>query len=428
MDLAVVGAPARPLAVDDDLDEARAQLLLRLLGLLGRRAVRRAEDRLHVTGLEAVGEVVRHELVRRGDDDRADLVAREDDGPELVVPLQDEHHLVALADAERLQVVRRAVRVLRHVLEREAALRHVVGDVQHRQPLRVAPRDLVDDVEGEVEALRVLEDDVLQAARLVLLDVDEPLHRLRRGGRLGPVEDRLRRRERDLLAVRRHDHREERAGLAADGDHPVRHGRAVERRVARLQRLLVLADLEAHLAAQDVVVLLAAVGRRRDRAALEGGVVVVRHEVRRRLAVAEERRHVADLDARLARRHDALPGARDLQVGELRRAPFEKRHQVDAEDERALVQEGERRIALGRLDRAALRLRHARPRRQLGLRQALDLAHLADAGRDAPERFLCFDRIHFVCFFLVCLVRFPVCPLNQNGPSRFRAGPSACLM
>ena len=386
------------------------QLQFGVFNLLGGLAVGGAEDRLDVAGLEAVGEVVRHELVRRRDDDGPELVAGEDDGPELVVALEDEHHLVALPDAERLHVVHRAVRVLHHVLEGEAALGEVVGDVEHREALRVAARDLVHDVEGEVEAAGVLEGDVRQAPVTVLLDRDELLHGARRDGRGGRrggtslggagaahLRDRLL-----GLGLGRHDHREERARRAADGDHAVRDRRAVERAVAGAERLLVVADLEAHRAAEDVVVFLSGVRRRRDGLVLELRVEVVGDEVGRRLAVAEVRRHVADLDARLARRDDALAAARDLERGELRRVAFEERHQVDAEDERALVQEGERRVALRRLDGAAFRLRHARLRRQLGDGEALDLAHLADARRDSLQGVLCLHRVHLLVLSCSC--------------------------
>ena len=404
VDLAVVGVPALALAVDDDLDERRRprrrrQLLLGQLRLMGGLPVRRAEDRLDVARLEPVGEVVGHELVRRGNHHRADLVAGEDDRPELVVALQHEHDLVAPPDPQRRHEVRRAVRILRHVLEREAALGEVVGDVQHRQALRIAAGDLVHDVEGEVESLDVLERDVLQRAVRVLFNRDEVLHDARRG-RLAVRGAHHRER---LVALVRHDHREKRALLTADGDHPVRNGRTVEGGVARLQDLLMLADAQLELPAQDVVVLLAAMGRGVDRRVLEPRVVVVGDEIRCRLAVAEMRRHVADFDALLARRHDAFARARHLQVGELGRVPLQQRRQVDAEDERALVQERERGIALGRLDRTALLLAYAGPLRQPSQRQALDFAHLTNAFGDSTQRLLCLHRVHFL---LSCLLWF----------------------
>ena len=187
--------------------------------------------------------------------------------------------------------------------------------MQHRQALRIAAGDLVHDVEGEVEPLGVLERDVLQRPVCVLLDLDEALDDARRG-RLAVRGAHHRQR---LLALARHDHREERALLAPDGDHPVRNRRPVEGGIPCFQDLFVLADAQLELSAKNVVVLLPSVGRGVDRRVLEPGIVVVGHEIRRRLAVAEMRGHVADLDALLARRHDAFARARHLQVGELGR-------------------------------------------------------------------------------------------------------------
>ncbi len=232
---------------------------------------------------------------------------------------------------------------------------------------------------------------MLQAPGIVLDGLHEALDHARR---VDLVIVRMNRGQGHFFAVRRHDHREEGAFLPADGNHAMRNGRAVERRVARLERLLVLADPQTHLPAQDVIVFLAAVRGCRDRLTLEGGGIVVCHEVRRRLPIAEERRHVANLNSGLARRHDALAGARHLQISQLGRMAFKKGHQIDTEHQRALMQERKRRIALGGLNGAALGLGHARLRGQFRNRETFDLAHFANARRNALESFLCFNCIH----------------------------------
>ena len=369
------------------------QFLHRNLRLRGGLAVGRAEDGLHVARLEAVGEVMHHQLVRRGDDHGAELVAREDREPELVVALQDEHHLVAAADAERGEVVRGAVRLLRHLAERDAPLGEVVRNVQHRKLVRRAPGDLVDDVEGEVEPLRMAEADVQEASVGVLDRIDEPLDDQRLLGELGADGldgDRL------LLLAAGHDHRDERDVLAADGDHAVGRRGLVEDRVALVEDLLVVADAHAHRSAHNEVELLPRVGRRMDRQALQLLVVAVGDVIGRRQAVAEHRRHVADLDALLLRGDRALAAARHEIARQLRRVALEQRVDVDAEGERALVEEGEGRIALPGLDGLVLGGGDVREARHLTDRITADRTHLADTRGHFLQRIARYACIHLL--------------------------------
>ena len=350
--LPVEAAPSLAVAVHDELRERVAGALLRDLGLGELRlvrhvAVRRADERLHVRRLEAVDEVVVLELAHRRDHDRADLVERERGRPVLPVALQDEEDLVALADPERAEVVRHLVRQVADLAEREAALGEVVADVQERELVGVAPRDLVDDVEREVEALGVLEADVLEVARRVLLRLDVAVDDERdalvaRTHRLEP--------EVAVAVLARHHHREERDAVRIRRHHAVRRGRAVVDGVALLQLLDVLADAHLHRAFEDDVELLSRVRRRGDRLVEKLGVVLVRDPVGRAEAVAEHRRLVADVHVRLVRGQRALPRARDFVAGEVGGVALQERVDVDTEGDRALVEEVERRIDAPRLD------------------------------------------------------------------------------
>lgn len=99
----------------------------------------------------------------------------QDGEPELVVPLQDQHHPVAPFNAQGLEVVGGPGRFLFHIGEGKPALAHILAHMEHGQLLRFAPPQLVDHVEGEVEALLVLERDGEEPPVLVLLREDEVL-------------------------------------------------------------------------------------------------------------------------------------------------------------------------------------------------------------------------------------------------------------
>ena len=267
--------------------------------------------------------------------------------PELEVALEDQHHLVALLYPERLHVVGDAVRELHHVLEREAPLSHVRRDVEHRKAVGVLLSDFVDDVEREVELVVVLEADVGELPVFVFLALDELLGE-QRLVRLAASHSYHRKRL--LLGVARHDHRDKRALLAADRYHAVGRRGLVEYRVAGVQRLLVVAYLDAHRAGDDVVEFLAVVGRRVDGHLLLAFVVFVRDEVGSRKTALEHRSHVADEDALLVDGDGALPRAVHLEMRELGGMAFEKRGDVNAERKRTLVEERERRVHVPGLD------------------------------------------------------------------------------
>lgn len=140
---------------------------------MGGVAVGGTDDGAHTGRLEAVGKVVRKQLVGRRDGDGAELVQAEDGEPELIVPLQDQHDAVAALDAEGGEVVGRLARAVLHVLEGEAALGHVVRHVQHGELVRAPSGDAVDDVEGKVEFVLMRKMELLETAVLVLHRLDE---------------------------------------------------------------------------------------------------------------------------------------------------------------------------------------------------------------------------------------------------------------
>ena len=92
--------PALALAADENLRQMRTRVGLRDVDLMCRVAVRRTDDRAHARRLEAIGEIMLHQLVRRRDGDRAQLMQAEDRKPELIVPLEHQHHAVAALHAE----------------------------------------------------------------------------------------------------------------------------------------------------------------------------------------------------------------------------------------------------------------------------------------------------------------------------------------
>ena len=82
-------------------------VLLRDLHLMGRIPVGGAEDGADPGGVEPIAEVVLLEQVGGGDGHGPQLVEAQDGEPELVVPLEHQHHPVPPLDAQGLEVVGR---------------------------------------------------------------------------------------------------------------------------------------------------------------------------------------------------------------------------------------------------------------------------------------------------------------------------------
>ena len=146
--------------------------------------------------------------------------------------LEHEHHAVALADAERGEVIRRAVGEGGNLGEREVAFLLVAGQPEHRPLVRALARERVDDVVAEVEVFRRQKLDAGQAAVLVDLlagevVIDQPVifcagrlcvRRAYNGRGLGRQLAFGVGQFRDGLK----DHCKKSAVRAAGGDHPVR--------------------------------------------------------------------------------------------------------------------------------------------------------------------------------------------------------------
>ena len=111
------------------------------------------DDGLDPRRLDAVLHVVLLEHERGGDDDGADLVQAERRDPERVVAAQDDHDLVALADALRQEEVGRLVGQAREVGKAQVVLLALGVAPDHGHALGLGGTDLVDDVVGEVEVV-----------------------------------------------------------------------------------------------------------------------------------------------------------------------------------------------------------------------------------------------------------------------------------
>jgi len=166
-DALVEPVPARPRAADQHLLQVGPGLRLGGFDLGGDVAVGGADDGGDPRLLEAEDQVVLLELVGGGDGDGADLVQAEDRVPELVVPLEDEQHPVALADAEGEEERRRLVAERRHLAERQRApLARVVAPHEGAAVGRLGAQ-AVDHVVGEVEARWAGEGEGVRVAGLV---------------------------------------------------------------------------------------------------------------------------------------------------------------------------------------------------------------------------------------------------------------------
>lgn len=130
-------------------------------------AVSGTDDSLDSGGVEAVLEVVLDQQVCRRNDDRAELMQCDYCIPEVVVTLEDYHDAVALADAERLKIVRGPRRLARYIAECEAAFMLFGVEVEHRELVGILRRYSVDNVIREVEFVLVLEFDAVENAVFV---------------------------------------------------------------------------------------------------------------------------------------------------------------------------------------------------------------------------------------------------------------------
>ena len=257
------------MAVGDDLDYLLRDVLRGVLGVHCRLAVGRADDSADARSLVAVVEVVFDKHVRGGDGDGAELVERHRSDPELPVALQHEHHGVALLDAERLEVVCRAIGEERDVAVGEARLVLQVVEVDQGDLVRCLGRDGIDGVVGEVVFVGVVELDLLEVA-LFLDALDEArgvMIRRHHGKRLDR-RSLLRFKLRVGIVVGRSaggDYDREEGAVLLPGNHAVGVGAVVVDRVAGTEKFLVAVDGDLEFSCENVVVFLALVMGELDR-------------------------------------------------------------------------------------------------------------------------------------------------------------------
>ncbi len=239
--------PALALSVDHDLCFQRRTVCLCEIDLIRDIAVRRADDRRDLRGIEPVFKVMLFQHIRCRDDERADAVQRDDREPELIMPLQYQHDAVAALDAERLEIIRGLAGIALDILECEAALLFVDIDINHRGLVRTFFRHCIHDIECEVEFILLAEMYGGKDALLICLADNEFLRdRMQQTGLVNICCMMLR----NVLmilretgrAARRHDKCIDFAVLAAERDLIVRHGAVVIDTVALMQDLGVRTD------------------------------------------------------------------------------------------------------------------------------------------------------------------------------------------
>ena len=147
--------PALTLSADKDFYLQVAVACRSSVNVVGRIIVRRADYRLDMGSFEAVFKVVLKKLMGSRDCYCAELMERKNGEPELIVPLENHHNLVALFDAEALEVVCRPCRAVLHVPESEAALGLVLGNMEHCKLVRALCGNSVNNVIGKVELVLV---------------------------------------------------------------------------------------------------------------------------------------------------------------------------------------------------------------------------------------------------------------------------------
>ena len=154
-----------PVVSDGDILSDRRTFFACGLNLLHHIVVVNANDGFHRSPGVAVNDVVLGEHVRGGNHHGPNLVQCEHHNPPLVAPFQDEHHRVALANAERHEVGGGLVRLLLQLPEGGANLFAQVVGPQQGQLVRCFLGPCIHHVVGKVE---VLGNDKLQVIPIIL--------------------------------------------------------------------------------------------------------------------------------------------------------------------------------------------------------------------------------------------------------------------
>lgn len=114
-----------------------------------------------------------HKLIGSRNRNGADLVQPQNGKPELVMPLEHEHHAVAASDAERGKVIGGLAGSIFHVLECEPPLRSIQSHMQHGELFRLFTAQRIHNVKCEIEGLLIFEGDGLQFPVCILGRIDE---------------------------------------------------------------------------------------------------------------------------------------------------------------------------------------------------------------------------------------------------------------
>ena len=322
------------------------------------------------------------QLVGGRDGDGADLMQRQDGIPELVVALQHQHDPVAPLDAQGRKVVGGLAGSVLHILEGEAALGHIVGDVDHGQLVGILSGDGIHSIEGEVVALGVAEVEHLQAAVLPFLGDDElPAQQ----GIVGLLLDQRLGRGPLLPLGGGHNHGQEHAVLAAHGDLAMGRGALEEDAVALVEDLLMLAHTDLHGALQDQVEFLTGVGNGMDGLGEKLGVIFVGAPVRRGHLVLEHGSHVLNGDAVLGGGDGALASAGNVIAGQAGAVALQQLGQFHAEGHGTLVHKGKGQVLFPGLILNILIFGNVQKLRHGGGGVTDDLAHLADTLGNAHQ-------------------------------------------
>ena len=360
----VEAVPAVPLALHDDPDLQPGAGGQTFVHLVRHAAGGGAEDGPDVRCIDPVFDVVGQKLIGAQDGHGADLVQGHHADPELVVPPQDQQHLVPPLDAQGAEVVGRLVGIAADVREGEPAFLLEAVDVEHGQLRGVFAGHGVHHVEGEVEVLLVLEGDGFQAAVGPLHGHDEVFVNvaLRRFGPLrgGLLPGGIRRGGHVDVLRRVQHHGVEDAVPAAHGHHAMGGGAVIINGIPFVEDLAVLAHLHLQGAGNDQVEFLALVGGEGDVALLQLRVVDGLGKKRVGDAVFEGGGHVVVHHAVGLLYALALALTGDGVGAELRAGAPDDVRDVHAEGQSAAVDEGKVQVALPALAGQVFLHGHAR--------------------------------------------------------------------
>ena len=216
--------------------------------------------------------------------------------PELIVPLQNQHHPVAPVDAHGLEVIGSPGRLPLEVLESKATLGLILADVEHSQTVWLFCAQRIDHVIGKVKLLLVPEADLEQLALLIFHRgnealIDPVLGIIGLGCNPGCGSNGCCLLPFTGCRIAQNDGIES-AILTFNGNHTVRNGGIIVNTVTGVENLGLTADLDAHMTADDNVTFLPLMGSQINVRILCTAAVRQLHIKRQRNAVAEVRSQV----------------------------------------------------------------------------------------------------------------------------------------